>query len=50
MAAAGDAAGNATGASSEVLATGPKGLRYEIGHGNFSPYVQPLRPVRETFS
>ncbi len=34
----------------QLLAAGPKGLRYEIGHGDFSPYVQSLWPVRETFS
>lgn len=34
----------------QLVSAGPKGLRYEIGLGDFSPYVEPLWPVREPFS
>jgi hypothetical protein len=34
----------------QLVSAGPKGLRYELGLGYFSLYVEPLRPVRETFS
>ncbi|MES4891416.1 hypothetical protein [Streptomyces sp. NPDC096012] len=34
----------------QLMSAGPKGLRYDIGLGDFSLYVEPLWPVRETFS
>ncbi|XVV39325.1 hypothetical protein ACQPXT_40500 [Streptomyces sp. CA-100214] len=34
----------------QLVSAGPKGLRYELGYGDFSPHVEPLWPVRETFS
>lgn len=34
----------------QLMSAGPKGLRYEIGLGDFSPHVELLWPVREAFS
>ncbi|MGQ5579772.1 hypothetical protein [Streptomyces sp. ECR3.8] len=34
----------------QLVSAGPKGLRYELGFGNYFPYVEPVWPIRETFS